>query len=47
MCEERCCEDCEFFTPSAFALSLIGYCDVYEMSVNEDDEACDEFVEKS
>lgn len=46
MYEERCCEDCEFFTPSVFPLSLVGYCDVYETGVNETDEVCDEFEEK-
>lgn len=46
MYEERCCEDCEYFSPPAFFSDLYGYCERWELSANEEDEICDKFEEK-
>lgn len=46
MYEERCCEDCEYFSPPIAFFAMHGYCERWGLSADEDDEICDEFEEK-
>lgn len=41
-----CCEDCEYFSKGFLLFSVYGFCSVYEMSVKETDEICDDFEER-